>query len=126
MIRRRKLDMQNLCNIGISKPREFGKWQEKFFISQQQPETVFRDIGYFNRGSAYAKRCGFHIHAPVQGEVLRGFHVEKNRQIEQVQFLDQANIWLRRFGLAHEHAFSVLPAKKRKIGNRLRGKLLDS
>lgn len=118
--------MQNLCNISIPKPREFGKWQEKLFISQQQPEAMLRDIGYFNWGSAYAKRRGCHIHAPVRGEVLRGFLVEKDRQIEQVQFLDQANIWLRRFGLAHEHAFSVLPAKRSKIGNRLREKLLDS
>jgi hypothetical protein len=86
----------------------------KFFISQQKPEAVFRDIGYFNWGSAYTKRCGFHIHAPVQGEVLRGFHVEKDRQIEQVKF------WLKPiFGFAvlalHMNMHSrFLPRKKEK------------
>jgi hypothetical protein len=48
MIRRKVLDMHDISNGGIPKPREFGKRQEKLFIPQQQPEALLRDVGNLN------------------------------------------------------------------------------
>ncbi|MCK9202637.1 MAG: hypothetical protein M0P42_16055, partial [Gallionella sp.] len=63
--------MKDLANRNIPKPREFGERQKQFFIFQQQPEAMLRDVGYFNPGNACAMRCGCHVRAPEPGEVPR-------------------------------------------------------
>jgi len=70
VIGRRKFDMQNLSDRNVSKPWKLSKRKKKLLILQQKPEAVLRDVGNFNEGSGYAKRCGCHFHAPEQGGVL--------------------------------------------------------
>lgn len=70
MVGRGKFDVQNLADRDIAKPRKFGERQKQFFIGQQQPEAMLRNIGYFNLGSACAKRYGCHFHAPEPGGLL--------------------------------------------------------
>jgi hypothetical protein len=40
--------MKNLPDSGMLKPGEVRERKKQFFVLQQQPETMPRDIGYFN------------------------------------------------------------------------------
>lgn len=64
MMRVRELHVQELAHRNISKPWKLRKGQKKFPPIKEQPETMLRDVGDFNFGSALAKLRGFHPHAP--------------------------------------------------------------
>jgi hypothetical protein len=48
MMRRGQLHTHQLCYRRITKPRELLKRQEEFAVSKEEPQTVLRDVGYFN------------------------------------------------------------------------------
>ena len=82
--------MQDLPDRDIAKPRKLGKWQEKLFILQQEPEAVLRDVRDLNGGSAYATRNGCHLHASELNEVLRESPAAKDLYVAQTQWWAQA------------------------------------
>lgn len=64
MVGREDLYVEELSDRGILEPGKVSEREEEFFISQQQPEAVRRNVRYLKLRSGCAKRCGCHVHAP--------------------------------------------------------------
>jgi hypothetical protein len=68
MVATRKLDIHEVTDRRIAKPREELKRHESLFVSDQEPKAVFRDICNFNCRNALSKLCGSHFRAPESAE----------------------------------------------------------
>lgn len=64
MMRLWKLDTEKLSDRHVLEPGEMFKRHEEFLASEQEPETMSRDVGNLNVRNVFARLCGFHLHAP--------------------------------------------------------------
>lgn len=61
---RGKLDMDNLSNRLLPKPRKLLKRQEDLLFVNEEPQAMLRHVGDFNRRSAGSRRFVSHSHVP--------------------------------------------------------------
>jgi hypothetical protein len=59
MVRGRLLNLGQLIDVRLTKPREVGKRDQQLFIAEQEPEAILGHVGDFRRRSGGAKCLQF-------------------------------------------------------------------
>lgn len=126
MARRRPIDVRELSDRSVSKPRKFRERHKEFLAVEKQPESIAGDVRHLSLRSVFSKRCGVHRCGLRSGIWLDGAAVPSGGNSGLAKAPAQASISLPHQRVARGRASSPPPARRSKCENRRPGRSLDS